>query len=80
MELSEQLLATWYMVMSQVEKSEASKPAKAPDISPLIALEQSSADVSAADLAGAPAGSAGDAPGASGAPSDPASIPQGLLA
>ena len=40
----------------QVGQSKASKAADAqPDISPLIAMEQSSADVSAADLAGTPA-------------------------
>ncbi len=43
------------MAALQAGQSETSKEADGqPDISPLIAMEQSSADVSAADLAGTP--------------------------
>ena len=44
------------MAVLQAEQSKASTAADVqPDISPLIAMEQSSAEVSAADLAGTPA-------------------------
>ena len=68
------------IVLLQIEQAEANKAAKKPDISPLIALEQSSVDVSAADLAGAPAGPLQDAPLAATASSDSASPREGVAA
>ena len=50
----------------------------APPISPLIAIEQSSANISAADLAGTPAGSAQDGLAASAAPPYSASVSGGI--
>ena len=48
------------MLLLQDEASIGQEAAKQPDISPLIAMEQSSSDVSAADLAGRPAASLQD--------------------
>ena len=73
------LLLMHGVLLMQVEGSEASEPAKPSDISPLIALEQSSVDVSAADLAGKPAGSVQDVPAASSASPYSASLSEGIL-
>ena len=61
-----------------LQSSEADMSA-APAISPLIAIEQSSADVSAADLAGTPADSAQDDLAASAAPLYSASVSEGRI-
>ena len=66
-------------LLMQVESSEASELAKPSDISPLIPLEQSSVDISAADLAGKPAGSSQDVLAASGTSPYSASISEGVL-
>lgn len=60
--------------LEQTNRTDVS-PASA--ISPLIAIEQSSADISAADLAGKPPGSAQDDLAASAASAYPASIAEG---